>query len=597
MYAHLASPAASGPCPAPPATADAPPPLDVFQVSTPPLHLPATPSCTQPLLNHTFAFSYGRPYIGLYTPPPSSCVWTRALLRLTLRSAGRQFDRLAHIYFGDVEVWRTSTPEPTWYGVRSEHVKEVTHLAALLRREQRVVVELGNLVNEVYNGTWEMGVGVEYYNDGDLAEGVEGGADGGEEEMGQGPADEVWPISAMRSSRGEPSHWRLPSDTAATNVTLPRNTLKAAITILASGNAAEEFWYTNVPSPYTHTFPSTTLPGHSSFREIQLLLDGQLVGAVWPFATIFTGGIVPSLWRPVVGMTAFDLPEYSVDISPHLPRLLDGRPHTVSLHIRTFAPSASGDGGALSDALGSDWIVSARLHLWRDASPGWHTTGRLHQALAPPPRFSHAARLTATKAGVNETLSLSLAASRNLAFVATLETSRGPRAVSWIQGLHYDAATTLSDGGGTQVLRVNTAGSENTLHAGSRHWRWPLALVSNYEALEDGGAKVEAQVRVGVSKEEVGAGMGGKGRRMGAQLRGVGRWRSGEGGWGRTGVVWADVVAGVGSWARRVEAEADRVVGDWREVDGVKQGVEEAGADEGAAVDWEGVLSGEFGGL
>lgn len=65
-----------------------------------------------------------------------------------------------------------------------------------------------------------------------------------------------------------------------------------------------------MPTSYTNTWSAvgTTLHGYSSFREIQVLIDGVLAGVAWPFATVFTGGIVPALWRPLVSITAYDLP-------------------------------------------------------------------------------------------------------------------------------------------------------------------------------------------------------------------------------------------------------------------------------------------------
>lgn len=44
------------------------------------------------------------------------------LFNLTMTSAGRQFDRLAMMFLGDIEVFRTSTAEPTWYGIEFKYV-------------------------------------------------------------------------------------------------------------------------------------------------------------------------------------------------------------------------------------------------------------------------------------------------------------------------------------------------------------------------------------------------------------------------------------------------------------------------------------------
>lgn len=43
------------------------------------------------------------------------------LFNLTMTSAGRQFDRLAMMFVGDTEVFRTSTAEPTWYGIEFKY--------------------------------------------------------------------------------------------------------------------------------------------------------------------------------------------------------------------------------------------------------------------------------------------------------------------------------------------------------------------------------------------------------------------------------------------------------------------------------------------
>jgi hypothetical protein len=64
---------------------------------------------------HSFGNSYGDPFIGFYVPP--ACSFNRVTLNLTVEAAGRQFDRLAVAYLGDVEVWRTSTAEPTRDGI------------------------------------------------------------------------------------------------------------------------------------------------------------------------------------------------------------------------------------------------------------------------------------------------------------------------------------------------------------------------------------------------------------------------------------------------------------------------------------------------
>jgi hypothetical protein len=116
-----------------------------------------------------------------------------------------------------------------------------------------------------------------------------------------------------------------------------------------------EFWYSNVFSSDVHTFGSDPLPGHSPFREIQLLIDGRLAGVVWPFPVIFTGGIVPGLWRPVVGVDAFDIREDEIDITPWLPLLCDGESHAFAIRVVGIDDDGKGH-GRLSETVGSYWV-------------------------------------------------------------------------------------------------------------------------------------------------------------------------------------------------------------------------------------------------
>lgn len=125
----------------------------------------------------------------------------------------------------------------------------------------------------------------------------------------------------------------VPDGNATLLYALPRNAERAVVSILASGNGAEEFWYFRVPSQFASTFANVTLTGHSPFREVQLLIDGQLAGVSWPFPIVYTGGINPALWVPVVGVDAFDVPSFEIDITPWLGLLCDGVAHNFTMAV------------------------------------------------------------------------------------------------------------------------------------------------------------------------------------------------------------------------------------------------------------------------
>lgn len=100
------------------------------------------------------------------------------------------------------------------------------------------------------------------------------------------------------------------------NVTLPKNTVKVFAELYASGNGNEEFWvslllpsqlklsvfiindfqYFNTANEFLGDLPGGFI-GQGPFREVRLSVDGLVAGVAYPYATIFTGGINPSVWR------------------------------------------------------------------------------------------------------------------------------------------------------------------------------------------------------------------------------------------------------------------------------------------------------------
>lgn len=99
------------------------------------------------------------------------------------------------------------------------------------------------------------------------------------------------------------------------SVNVPRNAVEIYAEIYASGNGAEEFWvsfllcrinldilstciqYFNTANEYFGDLPSGTTYGDGPFREVRILVDGQVAGVAFPYASIFTGGYIPPAWR------------------------------------------------------------------------------------------------------------------------------------------------------------------------------------------------------------------------------------------------------------------------------------------------------------
>lgn len=291
-------------------------------------------------------------------------------------------------------------------------------------------------------------------------------------------ANTIIPLSSGASDLA--NYFTLDSDAGgSTAVSIPDNTLEAFAEIYCSGNSAEEFWYTNTPDEYADYFPeSTGLIAKGPFREVQVLVDGTLAAVVWPYPVIYTGGVTPSLWRPLTSYGAYDAPTYWVDLTPVLPLLLDSSTAAANgTHNITLA--VVGQGSAPS--INSNWFVSGGLHLKLGDGP---TKGFITKYEVPEAE-------TTTTGGAsdgNVTVWAQVAAQRELNIEAELETSEGNRTVRLVQSLSYSNSQLYADEGWLQWANQTTVGTITSTHGGRQRLRdafeYPLALFSNYSLYE-----------------------------------------------------------------------------------------------------------------
>lgn len=177
----------------------------------------------------------------------------------------------------DTEIWRTSTAEPTLNGIVWTYMKDVSHYLILWSQPQKIIFDLGNTIDQTYTGYFNTTLTATFFSTSD----------------GPKQADVIIPLSARRSVNGSASSFMVPEVPAINTFSIPRNVKKAIFSISAVGQGDEEFWWSNVPNSTTGTFFNNTLLGFSPFRELQLLVDGQIAGISWPFPVVFTGGVVP----------------------------------------------------------------------------------------------------------------------------------------------------------------------------------------------------------------------------------------------------------------------------------------------------------------
>ncbi|MFI6074614.1 peptide-N4-asparagine amidase [Actinoplanes sp. NPDC051343] len=324
---------------APAAHAAEPPPMsgsdwDNPRTAAPAIAKPPTRSCSATIVDH--AFDNYDVYSQSYAAPCRG-PWAKVVLRLDGSVAGRQYDRLGWLTMGGVEIFKTSTPEPSPDGIAWSVEKDVTAYSALLARPQTVNMYLGNTVDDTYTGVLKVKVTLTFYA----------------ASRSPGTADDVLPLADQHTDG---------QDLAGT-LTVPRDTerLLAEVYATGSGGGCEEFWYLTAPSPTGYSCPADPGP----YREVQVLVDGRVAGIAAPFPHVYTGGWSnPYLWYVLPAPRAFDIRPIGYDLTPFLGRLTDGAPHTVSVHV---VGVPVGQGG---------WDTPINFLGWRDPG-GRPVTGAL----------------------------------------------------------------------------------------------------------------------------------------------------------------------------------------------------------------------------
>ncbi|SCU87685.1 LADA_0E05534g1_1 [Lachancea dasiensis] len=332
--------------------------------------LPETPPVfSHDLLEASFGDSWGKPYTTSFEPYHDG-EYDSIILELTTNVSGRQFDRLVHIFIGDINVWRSSTVEP-WGNktIVSQAIKDITPYKTLFGSDKlNVTLQLDNLITNKLTGIFNVKLTAHYYRNENRAT-TDNSLRGKLLELFTTPADAITPL-VTRFSRTPLFYYPLSSKEnprwarGLPEIELNPNISKAVVEIFASGNAAEEFWYTNVLDRYVSRFRKSghELLGHGPFRAIKVYLTNSekeiLVDTIVPTPVIFTG-FFPPLWRPCVGMNAFNIKSYKVDLTPFL-SLFESETMELQMEV------VSSLDPTFNQIVGENWIISGNLLLWND---------------------------------------------------------------------------------------------------------------------------------------------------------------------------------------------------------------------------------------
>lgn len=294
--------------------------------------------CTVEIVRHGFADF--EPYRQAFTPP-ADCPgpWHKVVLDMEGSVKGRQYDRMGLFSVGGVTLLRTSTPEPSREGIRWQVEKDVSAYAPLFTREQPVVMELGNLVNETYTGVFDIRATLTFYP----ADAAHAPA---------ATAERIVPLDeAHRAGADLVGGFTLPADTRR---------LVAEVYANGSGGGCEEFWYLSVARK-----EYSCASEHGPYRELQVLIDGKVAGLAAPYPHIYTGGWSnPFLWYAIPAPHTFDLHPQRFELTPFIGLLNDGKPHELRVRVVGLAHDATG------------WTLLPHLQIWRDPK-GVRTRGEL----------------------------------------------------------------------------------------------------------------------------------------------------------------------------------------------------------------------------
>lgn len=357
------------------------------------------------------------PYKGTYAPP-GDCgkSWSKVVLRLDGKVKGRQYDRLGYLHIGGVEVFRTSTPQPSPDGIEWSVEKDVTRYSDTLRGTQPVEMLIGNVVDDTHTGVLDVKVTLTFYAGRPTAE----------------------------TARTVPDRVLTLRD--GTTLTTPRNSERVVAEVYAtgSGGGCEEYWYMTV----LEAAPYSCKADDGPYREVQMEIDGQLAGIAAPFPTVWTGGWSnPFLWYVIPGPRAFDVQPIRYDLTPFAGLLNDGRPHRVEVSVVGVPEGQAG------------WSTPVNVLVWQDEKSE-HVTGALTRV-----RAGDLANSSTYTPGTEHRLDTE--GSHRLTVSGYVDTSHGRVTTTVRRSLIDTSVHTWSDGESPDALKA-TWGDDETVTVDGR---------------------------------------------------------------------------------------------------------------------------------
>ncbi len=426
----------------------------------PPVARPSTTPCTVTLYQNQVFNDYSAKPIAY--APPAGCrgPWAKVVLSVDFTvTAGRQFDRTASLYLGNANIFYGTTAEPRAALSPSWHVeRDVTDLSALFKTAQTGQAIVYNIVNSTYTGVIYGTAQLNFYP----------------ANFRNPPAvvpDVVLPVSGVNS----PYELDATASQLVTPVTAPRNTVKAYLDVIAQSQSSDEFWYLCVPNDVANELESCP---STAFRETEITIDGQPAGIAPVYPWIYTGGIDPYLWQPIVGVQTLNFKPYRVDLTPFAGVLSDGKPHTVGVSVYNAS---------------SYFLATANLLLYTDPFRQQTGGGLLENTLSAAPMPQVNENLTTDSTGTT-TGKVTVGSSRSFTVKGYVNTALGRVETTVEQKVNFLSAQTFNVGANEiqNAVQTSTVDSTTTSQLGFlreqtvKHVAFPLVLDYAYTVNADG---------------------------------------------------------------------------------------------------------------
>jgi hypothetical protein len=423
---------------------------------------PHTHSCTVPLATNfpsNNATGGAQNFTGTVAAP-AGCAgpWAKIVLDWTTSVAGRQFDRSGSLNIGSTQVYFGTTYEPDPAGITYHFAKDITEYGSLVATPQPFDGGIVNFTNSEDTGIYAQTVSITFY----------------QADRANPAPSEPDVVAGLGGNDANPGSATVHLSAA----NLPRNITRALLEVSIKGNGCDEQWFTDVPDDVSAQFPAAGLCGKGPYREVDAAIDGTPAGVTQFFPYIYTGGIVPTLWRPIPAVGTFDMTPELIDVTPFVGRLVDGRSHDVALTVAN---------------IGDTWNLAANLLLWTDHGAAT-TSGALTSDTVAP---------TATQTETNTgALTTTVTATRDWSTSGFVNTSAGRIRTTVTQHVAFRNADTITAGGFAQALTETDSGTNSSLSTGphglvlatTHSFAYPITIQATFQITDDDNFDLSATV-------------------------------------------------------------------------------------------------------